>query len=336
MFVLRLFLMMFRRLFHRSTLALICIGAFQASVMAMLVPTEGVVLEPESGPPCAPMQLSTVVMNAGASRLEIVTIEPTCGCSKAEVDSRVLEPGETTTLRMEINPLRTATGELSEGVTLMDDGGGEIRFQIRGMVVPCAAFDTSVMDLGVIDLDAHTPEVLERKIVAEPGVTLGEIAATSESSELGNITVQQGASEAVVRFELRPAGTLGLHEARLRVTMDGLAFNEVPVAWQAVSGRLELDPNPLHLGAVRQRARREASLTIRLPREGDRLVEVVSEAEDFTIHRQPELPAAAEAEVVVLFHPQSRGRFTGHLKLGVADASGTVTHYRVPVAGIGI
>ncbi|HKJ82776.1 MAG TPA: DUF1573 domain-containing protein [Mariprofundaceae bacterium] len=105
---------------------LLCVGAVAARAAEPVAPS-GLVIEPArvdlgSVPEGTKAATTLLLRNTGNSVISISRVETSCGCTTAEPDSRVLEPGAFTQLRVRVDTMGKR-GRVKKSVTVVDDRG---------------------------------------------------------------------------------------------------------------------------------------------------------------------------------------------------------------------
>ena len=130
----------------------------------------------DSGSPSA----AFTVRNAGGGTLKITRIMKTCGCAGAAADRNTLDPGDTATVRVTVEPY-TLDGAFSKSVFVLTDTAGAqpLRLTVTGECVPLFSVRPSKsVDAGRLPCGAGWEGAFE--LEASAPTALGQPAVTTD------------------------------------------------------------------------------------------------------------------------------------------------------------
>jgi len=296
------------------------------------------------------VEVRATLRNFGGEIEEIVSIQPSCGCSAAVASEMTLLPGATSDLRITVNPLKVHGDELNEAVTLTMASGQELVLSIGGVLPRCAEIDASPIDLGDIVVEEpptmpNIERVWAEKILhrlqptfirslsggeAESSVGI-HLTASSFPGNLTTYTLAFGVTS--------PEGKLGMREEKVLAKLGDGAETELTFIWRATSNVLRTPQLPIHFGVVQQGQTKAVEVELHC-----------AAGEIASISTREGSPFAAGAlakadgeqggprlvRVPVSFIPTASGRAVDDLWVNWRSESGEARTYRVPLLGIGI
>jgi hypothetical protein len=180
----------------------------------------------------APLHHTFSFVNAGPEDVEILEIQPSCGCSRPKIAQNTYRPGEKGKIDLEVNTLSQAPGQRSWTVQIKYRRGMaivEVTLQLGArmvrevMVQPTAlvVFAEHAAEHPLTVTDARTiPLTVRQAILNSPGVT----AALSEP-----MRDPQGRTSQRVTLKVAPDYPPGRHQEELHLYTNDAPYPELKV-----------------------------------------------------------------------------------------------------------
>ena len=135
-----------------------------------------------------------IIKNIGVSTLNISQVKPACGCTVANISSKVVEPGETSEITANLS-LKGKTGRQSKYMTVYSNdptGGGLMRLTMVGTATSELMFTPSSLNFGTLSENQQkTMEVTVKNNAAAP-VKVTKVESTNNTTSYEVETVAEG------------------------------------------------------------------------------------------------------------------------------------------------
>lgn len=189
-----------------------------------------------------------VVRNDGASTLNISRVKPACGCTVANISSKVLEPGQSATISANLD-LKGRNGPQTKPMTVYsnDPVQGTFQLTLKGTAVSEVSITPTAVSLGRIEEgQVVTKEVKVVNNSAKP-LTIKKIESTNNLMGHEIVTVRDG-FEYIVKLSNSPTIPPGRISDSITITTDNAksATQRITV-YGTVLDKLTVSPNPLVL-----------------------------------------------------------------------------------------
>jgi hypothetical protein len=309
----------------------------------LLVSLDGDTLHVEAAGACEPLAVRATLQNMGETTLELGEPQPSCGCSRAELEARTLEPGETTQLIIDINPPNKEETELHESVSIAYGAPGDtertlLDLSLVGTAIPCALLETvPVIFQNVVREEGETTPI-ERELRLFEGGRDAEFTFEATSPAIhASLKPGPDADRRVVAVSVEPDGVLGLRHETLRIAVNGHAFEEIPVSWQGESRLLRPERIPILFGRVQASEPKALEVPLGLA-EGWRVASIASDSEEFVVINAEEVVASGGATVpTVRAQPTAQGEGRRmvegalHVRLESAEQTAAAVELSIPM-----
>jgi hypothetical protein len=226
----------------------------------------------------APLVREFAFTNRGATGVEIVEIQGSCGCLKPKLDHRVYQPGEGDKLRIEVNTLTQGAGPHSWRTIVRYRDGETVRetdVTLSGMVVAEIAVEPPQLSIFADRAIAHELRVIDRR---DKTFTVTSVHTSSQkltARVIGEERDKQGRTVRTIQFHIADDYPDGRRDETLTIYTDDPLYQElkVPISVsKRVRKRLTALPETVTLSALRGMALPSKILRIRDSR--DETVEI--------------------------------------------------------------
>jgi len=187
-----------------------------------------------------------VIKNNGVSTLNISRVKPACGCTVANISSKVLEPGQTAEITANLS-LKGRTGRQTKPMTVYsnDPAAPQFRLTLQGTAVSEVTISPTAISLGSLNEGQQvTREVSIKNSSATPmKVTKVESSNNTVTHEL--VTIKEGFEYkiSVTNSKFLPPGRI---TDSLTVTTDNPKMPTQRISvYGTVLDKITVSPNPL-------------------------------------------------------------------------------------------
>ncbi len=165
-----------------------------------------------------------VAKNVGQGVLNIVKIDPTCGCTTIPIKKAFLKPGEQVEIKVNFDSGKI-TGRVAKRIKVLstDPQNGLLELYIRGMVArEPETVELSGPAVRFVKIDVTRREVQIKNISAKQGLTLSVLPLSDDFIEASLSTDKLApGSEAVLTLTLKKNPPLGEYSSSVTVECKG-------------------------------------------------------------------------------------------------------------------
>jgi hypothetical protein len=281
---------------------------------------------------------SFAVTNPGTRDIKILDLRACCG-STARMNSKGLQPGQTTELEVEYKGQNTGSEPkpFTKNVVIVTDARPQplVGVKVQGTARARYSVEPRVVSwVGSIDTDVSTLRtVVSLSPYDDPDVRL--LGAETDQPWLAATLPEAAAGQSTGRSVVVAASwipAIGTNRARvlLRTTSEDYPLVEVPVSLR-VQGNYAAMPEAIYLGVQEPSAVSTTTIHVR-KRLGARdfsIVDVSSDSPSVTVHSHSERSASEQTFDVQVSLPEDNGRLSATISV-LLDSGGSI---RIPVSG---
>ena len=187
-----------------------------------------------------------IVKNAGTDTLNISRVKPACGCTVANISSKVVEPGQTTEITASLN-LKGRTGRQLKPMTVYsnDPKAPQFRLTLQGSAVTELTVSPTAVSLGTLQEGQQITKEISIKNASKTPLNIKSVVATNNKVEHELVTVREG-----FEYKLKVTNTQLLPPGRvtdsLIITTDSAKTPTQRVSvYGTVLDKISVSPNPL-------------------------------------------------------------------------------------------
>jgi hypothetical protein len=191
-----------------------------------------------------------MLVNQGRSTIEVTEVKPGCGCLRPHLNQSTIDPGQQSTLTLEINTLTQAAGpNLWRTVVHYEENGipAELTVYVRATL-------EAVVSVSPATLIIHTQKAARGEFVLsehyETPLTIRGAVAVSPHvrATCGTPTRQGGVWKRTISLEVLPSMPEGRHDDMIRLMTGDAWSSDLSVPFTVVKrspGRVEASPSTL-------------------------------------------------------------------------------------------
>lgn len=177
------------------------------------------------------------VSNRGPESLEVTDVRPSCGCLAPKLEKRILQPGESTELLLEVNTLTQPAGLHSWRITLRYKSGAveqELSLYIRARIVTEITVEPPSLAIYTDTTMRHTITVIDRR--REPLIVRAvPVSSSYVRTHLGELHRDDAGSwRRTIVVEVLADCPEGTHEEMLRICTSDPLYSELKVPFTIV------------------------------------------------------------------------------------------------------
>lgn len=187
-----------------------------------------------------------IIKNDGVSTLNIARVKPACGCTVANISSKVLEPGQTAEITASLS-LKGRTGRQTKPMTVYsnDPAQPQFRLTLQGDAVSEVTISPTAVSLGSLEEGQQVTRDVSIKNSSTTPLNITKVEASNNTVTHELVTIKEGFEYTikVTNSKFLPPGRI---TDSLTISTDNAKMPTQRVSvYGTVLDKITISPNPL-------------------------------------------------------------------------------------------